>query len=125
MQLDSHPIGFGGGMAEPVIPERAQSSGQDMAQVAACELNPGQSEFSASIAVRAVFPAEAYRLWIDPDHAGIGDSGARDIGAQILQRAGSGAGRLDMHPPVFAPDLRVDLPIIVLEQAVEVLAEGG
>ena len=62
---------------------------------------------------------------IDPDHAGVGDGGARDVSAQILQRAGSGAGWLDMHSPVLAPDLGIDRPIVLLEQAVEVLAEGG
>ena len=70
-----------------------------MAQGAAYELNAGQSECSASIGVRAVFPAEAHRVWIDPDHAGMGDGGARDIGAQILQSAGSGTSRLDVPPP--------------------------
>ena len=30
-----------------------------------------------------------------------------------------------MHAPILAPDLRIDRPILFLEQAVEVLAEGG
>ena len=39
VQLDAHAVGFGGGMAEAVIADGAQSGGQDMAQVAAGELN--------------------------------------------------------------------------------------
>ena len=70
VQLDSHPIGFGGGMAKAVIADRAQSGGQDMAQVAARELNPGQSEFSASIVVGAVFPAEGHRALDRPGACG-------------------------------------------------------
>src|SRR5215813_1720116 len=102
-------------MAEAVIADRAQSGGQHVAQVAFCELKAGQSEFSASITVRAVFPTEGHRVWIDPDHAGIGDGGARDIGAQILERAVSRTAGLDVHAPVFAPDPRIDRPIVVLE----------
>ena len=29
-----------------------------------------------------------------------------------------------MHSPVFAPDLRIDLPVVFFKQPVEVLAEG-
>src|SRR6267154_1639210 len=124
VELDSHPIGFGGGMVEAVIADRAQSGGQHVAQVAAYELKARQGEFSTSIGLRAVFPAEGHRVWNDPEHAGVSDSGARDIGAQILQSAGSGTGRLDMDTPVFTPDLRINRPIVLLEQSVEVLAEG-
>ena len=62
---------------------------------------------------------------MDPEHAGISDRGARDVGAQILQSADSGTAGLDVYAPVFAPDLRIDRPVVVFEQPVEVLAEGG
>ena len=71
------------------------------------------------------FQRKVTASWFDADHACIGDGGARDVSAQVLEGAGSGTGRLDMHSPILAPDLRIDLPIVLLEQAVEVLAEGG
>ena len=111
-------------MAEPVVADGAQSRRQHVAQVAAYELNSGQSEFSASIPVRAVFPSEGHRVWSDPKHADIGDGSARDVSAQIFQRAESGTAGLNVHSPVFAPDLRIHRPLVFLEQTVEVLAEG-
>jgi hypothetical protein len=89
MQLDAHPIGFGGRMAEAVMADRTQSAGKNVAQVAAHELNSGQSQFPAAITLGAVFPTEGYRVLSDLQHAPIGEGGARDVSAQIFERAGS------------------------------------
>ena len=77
------------------------------------------------VVVGAVFPAKGNRVLVDLEHAGVGDGGAGDISAEIFERAGSRTAGLDVHAPVFAPDLRIDLPVIVLEESVEVLAESG
>ena len=57
--------------------------------------------------------------------ARVGDRGAGDVSAEIFEGGGAGAGGLNMHAPVFAPDLRVHLPAVLLKEAVEVLAESA
>ena len=62
MELDAQAAGFGGGMAEAVIADRAQAHGQDMAQVAAHELHAGQGQLLGAVVVGAVLPAKRHRL---------------------------------------------------------------
>lgn len=74
-----------------------------MAQVTAREIDSGQSKFPASVVVGTIFPTEGNGVWRDPEYAPIGDSGARDVSTQILQRADSTTAGLNVHAPVFAP----------------------
>ena len=86
-----------------------------MTQVAARELDSRQGHRLGFVVVAAILPEEGDRTGIHPQHAGIGDGGAGDIGAEVFERAGARTGRLDMHSPVFAPDFRIDLPVVLLE----------
>ena len=72
----------------------------------------------------AIFPAERDGLAGDGEQACVIDSGAGDIGAQVFKGGSTGASWLDVHTPLLAPDLRIHLPIVLLEQPVEVLSEG-
>ncbi len=95
-----------------------------MAQVAACELDSWQGHNPSLAVVGAIFPAEGDGTLINGNHAGIADGRARDIGAEVLDSAHARASWLDVHAPALAPDFRVHLPIVFLEQPVHVLPEG-
>src|SRR6516225_6365556 len=97
-------------MAEAVVPDGAQSCGQHMAQVAGGELYARQGHLPGLITVTAVYPAEGDGVFIEPNHPRVGDGGAADAGTEVVEGAGTGAGRLDVHSPGFAPDFRIDLP---------------
>ena len=96
-----------------------------MAQVTPDEFHAGQGEFFGLVVIRTVFPAEGDGVRIDLEHTGIGEGGAGDIGAEVLEGAGAGAAGLDMYSPVFAPDRGIDRPIVCFEQPIEMLPEGG
>ena len=95
-----------------------------MAQVAADELDARQGQRLKTIVSAAVFPAEGDGGFIDGHEARIGDGGARDVGAQVVEGAGpEPAGWI--CTPQWSPDLRIDLPVVLREQLAKVLAEGG
>ena len=125
MKLHAQSGGFGGGMAKAVIAHGAQSPGQHVPQIAADKLYARQGEQLAAILMGTIFPTERDGLAGDSEQARITDGGASDISAQILNGGSSGASRLDVHTPLLAPDLRVDLPIVLFKQLVEVLSKGA
>jgi hypothetical protein len=65
VKLDTHSIGFGGGVTETEVADRAQAPGQDMTQVAPCKLYSRQGHDPALVVV-AVFPTEGDRVLIVP-----------------------------------------------------------
>jgi len=111
-------------MAKAVVADRAQSDGQHVAQIVAHELNPRQGLYFGAVMVRTVFPTEGEGVVAEGEHARIVDGGASDVSAEIFDGRSTGTGRLDMHAPIFAPDLGVDFPVLFFEQLVEVLSEG-
>lgn len=94
-----------------------------MAQVTPHKFHSGQRRLLDAVLV-PVFPAEGNRLLGDLKDTRVADGGARHIIAQVLERGGSGAGRLNMHAPIFGPDLGIDLPAFLIQQTAEVLPEG-
>jgi len=63
-----------------------------MAQITGCELHAGQGHQPGLVMVAAVFPAEGDGAFIHPNHPRIGDGGARDVSAEVVQSAGARAG---------------------------------
>ena len=49
----------------------------------------------------------------------------RDISSEVLEGARAGAGRLDMHAPILAPDGGIGLPAVDVHPTAQVLSEGG
>jgi hypothetical protein len=124
VKLDAQAIGFGGGMTEAEVTDGAQPGRQHMTEVAARKLNARQGQCAINVLTGAVLPAKGYRVLVGLDHAGVGEGGARDVSAEVFESAGSGTAGLDVDAPIFAPDLRIHWPVIVVEQPIQVLAEG-
>src|SRR5262249_58060006 len=112
-------------MTEAVVTNRVQAGGQDVLQIAACELYSRQGQDCGAVGVGTIFPTEADGIIREGNQAGVGDSSARDIAAEILESGRSGTDRLDVNSPVFAPDLRVDWPVSFFEEFVKMLTEGA
>jgi hypothetical protein len=125
MTLDTQPLHLGRGVTEAVVADRAQSARQDVSQIALHELHALEGAEFGAVAGVAVLPAEGDGLLGDPHHAGVADGGARDVGSEVFEGGTTVAGGLDVDTPVPAPDVGVDLPVVGLEEAVEVLSEGG
>jgi len=122
--LHAQAVGFGSRMTEAVVANRTQSNWQDMAQVAAHELNSGQIQSFDAVVVVSIFPTKRDGVFVDLEDAPIVDGSASDVVAEIFDGGGPGTCRLDVDSPVFGPDLRIDLPIVVPQEAVHVLSEG-
>lgn len=99
---------FGGRVAVAVAADRAQAHRQNVPQVALNEIDAGDGFGAPGVAAGAVFPREGHRRVADVENAGVGHRGARDIGAQILDRLRPVAEGLEMHAPVFGPHSRLD-----------------
>jgi len=95
-----------------------------VAQIVAHELDAGQGFYFGAVMVRTVFPTEGDGVVAESEHARIVNGGASDVSAEIFEGRSTGAGGLDMHAPIFAPDLGVDFPVMFFEQLVEVVSEG-
>src|SRR3974377_411263 len=109
-------------MTKAVVADRAQPGGQDVTKIMAHELDGRQGFYLGAVVVGAIFPAEGEGIISEGHHPRIIDGGASDVGAEIFESRSAGAGGLDMHSPILAPDLRVHWPALFFEQLVEVLA---
>jgi len=125
VKLHAQSIGFGGGMTEAEVADRAQALGQDVTEVTTRKLHTRQSQGAIFVLAGAIFPAEGNGVLIDLENAGVGDGGVGDVSPEVFEGAGPGTAGLDVHAPILAPDLRIDLPVVVFEQSIEVLAESG
>ena len=112
-------------MTEAVVADRSQAPGEDMAQIASDEFDARECFGFGAVVIGTIFPAEGDGVVGNRDYARIGDGRAGDVGAQVFEGGSSGAGGLDVHAPVFAPDGRIDLPAVLFKELVEVLAEGA
>lgn len=125
MELNAEPVGFGGRMAKAVVTNRAQPHGQDVAKIVAHEFDAGQGFCFGAVVVGTIFPTKDDGVVCDGCDASIVDGGAGDVGAEVFDSRSAGTGGLDVDTPVLAPDLRINLPVLLLEQLTEVLTEGG
>ena len=108
MKGDALAHGLGGGMAKPVSADRPHGQWQDMAEVAGDELDAGHFFHPPGVAVSPVFPREGDARFVDGKDAGVGDGGAADIGAEILDGPPAVTEGLEMHAPVFFPNAGID-----------------
>ena len=104
MEGDAFTFILCGGMAKPVAPDRAHGERQNMAQVAADELDAGNAFHTPYITVGAVFPGKRDRALVEGEDTGVADGSAADIGAEILDSPFTVAKALEMHAPVFLPN---------------------
>jgi len=125
VQLHTQTVGLGGRMTEAVVADGPQASGQNMPQIASCKLRAWQGGSFQAVGAVAIFPAEGDGLVGDLEDAPIADDAAGDVGAQIFESGGSIARRLNVHAPVGAPDVWVDLPVVVFKKIAQVLTKGG
>ena len=95
-----------------------------MPQITRHELHTSQRTSLRAIAGIPILPAERDGILPHPNHSRIADGRARHVVSQILQRAGSIARGLDVHTPVLAPDVRIDLPFVALKKLPQMLSEG-
>ena len=96
-----------------------------MTQIAAHEFDTRQRFELGAVVIGTIFPAERHRVVSNGDEPCIVDGGASDVSAEIFDGGSTGASGLDVHSPIFGPDLRIDLPIVLFKQLVEVLSEGA
>jgi len=69
-------------MAKTVITHGVHTTGQDMPEVAADELNPRNSQGFFDIAVSAVFPTEGNMVGADVNNAAIANGGLGNISTE-------------------------------------------
>jgi len=124
MKLDAQAIGFGCWMTEAVVTNRAQSGGQDVGEIAADKFDPGQFQDFGSIVVGAIFPTKGDGLIGDLEDSPITNGGAGHVSADVFEGGGAGASGLDVHSPLFGPDVGIGLPAVLFQEAAHVLAES-
>jgi len=112
-------------VAEAVVADRAQASRQDVAQVTSDELDPRERELPGSIPVGSILPTERDVLGIDAKDARIADRATSHVGPEVFDGRVPRTDGADMYAPVEGPDLGIDLPLVFVEQATHVFAEGG
>ena len=95
-----------------------------MPQIAPDELDTREGQDLVPV-VLAIPPAEGDRLVGDLENARVADGGPGDIGAEVFEGGGPGAGRLDVNAPLQTPHRRIDRPILLFEEPVTMLPEGG
>ena len=94
-----HPRLAGGGMVESAIPDAVQASWQDVAEVAAGELDAFNFTDAFDASMRAVFPAEGDVGVADGDDAAVADDAAPDVGSEVFDGIGSAAEGLHIDGP--------------------------
>jgi len=124
MKLNAHPLGFGAGMTEAVITNGAQSSRQDVPQIALDKLDARNGRCFYAVVIGAIFPPEGDGVIVDSNNSGIVNGRASDVSAEVLECGGSGASRLNVHSPIFRPDGGIDLPVVFFKETIEVLPKG-
>ena len=112
-------------MAKPVVANGVHLAGQNVAQVAADELDAGDGRCFDAVALVAVFPAEGDRRGIAGHKAAVGDGGAAHVGPEVFDGGLPRAEGPDVHAPAGAPHGRVRLPIQGLEALAELMPEAG
>ena len=104
MEGDAFALFPGRGMAKSIAPDRAHGKRQDMTQIAAHELHPGNRLHTPGIAMGAVLPGKRDAPLGDGEDTGITDGGTANIGTEILDGPLAIAEALEMHPPVLLPN---------------------
>jgi hypothetical protein len=125
MKLQAPAIGFGRGMTEAIVANGTQARGQNMTQVTGDKFGARQREDFPSIVAVAVLPPKDNMGVGEAEDARVGNGGAGDISAQVFEGGGAAAGRLDMHAPVLVPDIRINLPTLLVQKPSQMLAKGG
>jgi hypothetical protein len=114
-------------MAEPIATDGAHSKGQDVPQVAGSKFDARQGLGAFGIAPGAVFPGGRDSAVADSKHAGVGDGGAANVSAKVLNDAFAIAEGLEVDAPVFFPNRRINWrqgpAFRALTQCVELLAK--
>ena len=84
------------------VADADEASGQHMLAESAQELACGECHDALLVAVRIVFPSEAYVVTIEAEQALIADGDAVSVAAEIAQHAnGISEGRLGIDHPVI------------------------
>ena len=84
------------------VADADEASGQHMLAEAAQELCRGERHDALLVAVRIVFPSEAYAVTVEAEQALVADGDAVGIAAEIAQHAnGITEGRLGIDHPVL------------------------
>ena len=83
------------------VADADEASGQHMLAESAQELACGERHDALLVAVRIVFPSEAYRTAVEAEQALIADGDAVSVAAEIAQHAnGITEGRLGIDHPI-------------------------
>lgn len=106
MECNTLALDLGGRMAEPIVTNAVHFAWQDMAQVSTDELHAGERFCLDVVTLGAVLPPEGVRLSIGGNDAAVADGGAENVGAEVFDGGDSRAKRLDVDPPVDAPERR-------------------
>lgn len=96
-----------------------------MPEVTRHELHPADGGGLTPVLFGSVLPTEGNGVIGDVDQARIVDGGACDVSAQVFEGAATGTRRLNVYAPVLVPDDGIDLPVVLFQQLIKVLAEGG
>lgn len=108
VKADALSLVFGSGMAEAVVANGFESAGQHMAQVTPNKLPPFNRLGFLHVAVGTILPGEGDVGVGERLDARVGNGGAADVGAQILDGVEAVAKGLELDAPVLLPEARID-----------------
>ena len=124
-KLDALALLLCGRMEEPVMAHGVHLGREDVAEVAADELDAIDFERSLDVAVIAIFPAEGDGVVAGGNESAVGDGGAGDVSAKVFDGRCARAAGLDVDAPLLRPHDGMNGPIAHIELAAEGLFEGG